>query len=65
MLLLFVLKLLEHYIKVIHFMLIGNQPSIGQISFAKTDNMFHIQAVPLRMCNGLMKCVCVCVYTPL
>jgi hypothetical protein len=41
----------------INFMLIDNRLSIGQVSFAKRDDLFHIRAIP----NGLMKCICVCV----
>ena len=37
-------------------MLIDNRPSTGQVSFAKTDDLFHIRAIP----KGLMKCICVC-----
>jgi hypothetical protein len=45
-------------------MLIDNRRSVYQVSFVKRDNLFHIRAVHVRLCSGLMKrygYVCVCV----
>ena len=48
MLLLAILKLFKYCVNMICLMLIDNRPSTGQISFVKTDDLFHIRAVPFR-----------------
>lgn len=52
MLSLSILKLL-YYINVTYFKLLNNQPSIREIPFVKTDDLFHIKAIALGLCNGL------------